>query len=200
MNKGRAFDKFFNQLDFSNGEPACGKLLISEPFLADPNFNHTVILLVRHNEEGSLGFVLNNPSPFTINEVVDSFPPFGNDVGIGGPVGVNSLFYIHKIGEKLAGSYSITDGLYWGGDFEILKEMVRNKEVSPSDILFFVGYSGWEPKQLEREIKDESWIVTDTTLNEVMKQSGKTMWADVLKERGKALKILSNFPADPALN
>lgn len=200
MDKGKAFEKFFNRLDFSNGIPETGKLLISEPFLEDPNFNHTVILLVRHDSEGSVGFVLNQPSQFNIDEVVEGFPPFEASVSIGGPVGVNSLFFIHRLGPLLENSLKIMDGLYWGGDFGQLKEMAKSGDLHREDILFFLGYSGWAADQLTEEIKSDSWIITETTADEVMTQSGKGMWSDVLKKRGENFKIISNFPNDPKLN
>lgn len=187
-------------MDFSKGIPEAGKLLISEPFMIDPNFNHTVVLLTRHDNEGSLGFVLNNQSQFNIDEVVDDFPPFESTVCLGGPVGVNSLFYLHTVGDLLPDSMEVIPGLYWGGDFEVLKTLAKRGDIKKDQIIFMVGYSGWEAGQLDQEIKDESWIVTNTSSEEVMSKSGKKMWAEVLKRLGKDYKIMANFPSDPSLN
>ena len=199
-NKGRAFDKFFNNLDFTKGKPRQGRVLISEPFLLDPNFNHSVVLLTRYDHEGSLGFVLNHRSEYKINEVIEAFPEFDAPVYLGGPVGIDSLFYIHTLGEKLPDSVRIIEDLYWGGDFDILKEQIVQGKISTEEIIFFIGYSGWEEGQLDDEISSESWIIADIQSEDIMKQPGKKMWKETLRKLGKDFKIMANFPRDPSLN
>ncbi|MGY8953681.1 MAG: YqgE/AlgH family protein, partial [Flavobacteriales bacterium] len=93
--KQKAFDHFFSNLNYGSTKLEEGNILISDPFLRDPNFSRTVILIVKHNDEGSLGFVLNDKSKFTISEVVDNFPDFETNIFLGGPVGIESLFFIH---------------------------------------------------------------------------------------------------------
>ena len=142
--------------------PEKGKLLVSAPHLTDI-FRRTVIYLVEHNESGSVGFVLNKPIKFKVSEVIDDFPEFDSRVYIGGPVQTELINYIHRTPEKIDGGYEIQNGIYWGGNFESLKLLVESKSVKPDDLKFFVGYAGWSPNQLDEEMEDNSWYVTDAT-------------------------------------
>src|SRR4051812_7535524 len=136
-------------------KPEKGRLLISEPFLPDPNFERTVVLLCDHNEEGSFGFVLNKPSIVKVSEVMDSIHNLDEIVYVGGPVQQDSLHFIHR-NIKLEGAIEICDGICWGGSFESLVLMAETKQVAAQDIRFFLGYSGWGPGQLETELEEES--------------------------------------------
>lgn len=177
-----------------------GSILVSEPFFSDPYFRRSVVLLIEHNPEGSLGFILNKPIDLKLNEALDDFPDFNAKVFFGGPVKRDNLYYIHTIGYKLEGSFEIANGVFWGGNFEQLKEMIRNKEVEPEQIRFFVGYSGWEGSQLKDEMKENTWLVAQNKVKYVMTKHSETLWSTVLKEMGTQYAILANFPEDPSLN
>ena len=192
------FFENINRIDL--GTPEKGKLLLSEPFLMDPNFSRTVVLLTEHNEEGSVGFVLNRPLKMNINEVVPDFPVFDAQLYVGGPVENNNLFYIHTLADKLPDSIEIMDGLWWGGDFDILKTLIDTGQATTKEIRFFAGYSGWAPDQLTDEMKQRSWIVSDATVSQVMAPDVESLWKNVMSSLGKKYKIISNFPEDPTLN
>ena len=198
--KQKAFDHFFSNLNYGSTKLEEGNILISDPFLRDPNFSRTVILIVKHNDEGSLGFVLNDKSKFTISEVVDNFPDFETNIFLGGPVGIESLFFIHTRNDIISEGIEVINGLYWGGDFDELKNAISENRIQKEELIFFVGYSGWDKEQLDREVKEKSWIIADITTEEVMLQTGKYLWNSKLKKLGEKYKILSNFPADPSLN
>ena len=104
--------------------PRKGNILLSDPFLADPNFARTVVLLCDHNEEGSFGFVLNKPSEYTLDMVVSEMESHENSIFIGGPVQKNTLHFLHTLGERLTGAEKITDEVFWSGDFEELKALM----------------------------------------------------------------------------
>ena len=140
--------------------PKKGRLLISEPFLADPYFRRTVVLLCEHNSEGSFGFVLNKFIDVSVNDLVDDLPEFGHRISMGGPVQSGNLYYIHTLGEKIEGSVEIVKGVYMGGSFELLKLMLNSGQVDEDQVRFFVGYSGWGQDQLAEEMEDRSWLVT----------------------------------------
>ncbi len=199
-NKEKAFNRFFRQLRVEDQKPATGRILLSEPFLADPNFVHSVILLVRHDAEGSVGFTINHKSETQLNEILEDFPEVDAPVYIGGPVSNESLFYLHGIGDKLTGSIKIQEGLYWGGDFEELKNLLAAGKVNLDEFIFLVGYSGWEKEQLEGELAQHSWIVTDISTQTVFSNNYETIWNELLTNFNKAFKIVSNFPEDPSLN
>jgi putative transcriptional regulator len=126
-----------------------GRVLISEPFLNDTYFKRSVVLLTEHSEEGSIGFVLNKPVDLSVNDVLADFPEIDTEVSIGGPVNTNTIHYIHTLGDLIPNSVKVLDNLFWGGDFEVIKEMISEGRIKGSEIRFFLGYAGWSPKQLE---------------------------------------------------
>ncbi|MBZ0243112.1 MAG: YqgE/AlgH family protein, partial [Bacteroidales bacterium] len=99
-----------------------GKVLLSEPLMADFYFGRSVVLLVEHEEnEGSFGLIMNKKVDKSLNEIVQDFPRFEAPVFLGGPVQTNQLFYLHTLGDLIPNSLQVMDGLYWGGDMEVLQ-------------------------------------------------------------------------------
>lgn len=194
-----------NELDltstpFKNKEASRGKLLIAEPFLNDPYFKRSVVLLTEHNEKGSFGFILNKPIDLKLNEAIAEMPYISAPIHLGGPVGRESLHFLHTLGDTLKGSLEVLKGLYWGGDFDQLKDMITAGTVTPEQVRFFVGYAGWSPKQLDEELERNDWIVVNARINDVMKEDTEDMWHEILVALGKEYAILANFPADPSFN
>ena len=178
-----------------------GQLLIAEPsILGDLSFNRSVILLAEHNEEGSVGFILNKPLDYTIS---DLFPEIEASFKIynGGPVEQDNLYFIHTIPKLITNSVEISNGIYWGGDFELTKSLINDGKINKEDIRFFLGYSGWEQKQLESELESNSWIVAINTLKkEILSKSSKKFWKEKISELGGEYIIWSNAPENPGLN
>jgi putative transcriptional regulator len=184
----------------NNLAPEKGRLLISEPFLLDYFFKRSVVLLADHNEEGSFGVIINKPVQASFNEVVKDFPDFDAQIYLGGPVQGDSLFFIHKLGDKIPESAEILKGLYWGGDIETVREMITLKILDPGDIRFFVGYSGWAPQQLDDELKRNSWVVSKTSSLQVFNISPDKMWPRYLKKLGGDYAYWTKLPDDPTNN
>ena len=181
-------------------KPGKGKLLISDPFLHDPSFKRSVILLIEHNQEGSVGFILNKPVDIKLNDALEEFPKFDTNLYFGGPVQKDSLYYIHTMGNSIIDSIEIYDGLYWGGNFEALKILIKTNEVKASDLRFFIGYSGWGSDQLDKELKEKSWIVAPSKTEHIMDTNPEKLWNSILKDMGKDYAMLANFPEHPSLN
>ncbi|MFD2244837.1 YqgE/AlgH family protein [Pontibacter ruber] len=182
-------------------KPQSGSILISEPFLGDPNFERTVVLLCSHNEEeGTFGLVLNRMSNLKLSDVIDVYnDSFDMELGIGGPVQYNTLHYVHRL-SQLPQAVQLGEGLYWGGDFEMLRTMIGAGLVTASDIKFYLGYSGWTPGQLQEEIDKNVWIVNNNAANKLFNLEADSLWRDILREMGGKYKVLSNYPVDPRLN
>jgi len=177
-----------------------GRLLLSEPYLADPNFERTVILLTEHNEEGSVGFILNKPSETRLSEVMEDLKGLDAPIYIGGPVQQDTLHFIHRHGD-LEDAIELEGGIYWGGNFEQLVSMVNTGQFSIAEIKFFLGYSGWSPDQLEDELKLNSWIVSDRVSNELIFETiPDQMWKRAMQELGGRFSVYSNYPEDPRMN
>ncbi|MCY1719599.1 YqgE/AlgH family protein [Prolixibacteraceae bacterium Z1-6] len=184
----------------NNIAPQKGRILIAEPFLTGNYFNRSVVLLVAHSEKGAVGFILNKKVDFPIHDVFPDFPECDADVYLGGPVSTDSVYYIHKLGERLPGSIHVLDDLYWGGDFEILKRDIKRGMINPQDIRFFLGYSGWDAGQLENELKEDSWLVTDVEPEAVMRDLSESSWVEFVKKAGARYSVWENFPENPLLN
>lgn len=184
----------------NNITPEKGSLLISEPFLPDPNFERTVVLLCEHNDDGSFGFVLNKPSQVTVSEIMDDLESVHAPVYIGGPVEQNTLHFVHRT-PNLEGGTEIADGIIWGGNFEQLIILSQEGRINDDDFRFFAGYSGWSEGQLQKELEADSWIVTPPASAELIFQSDvNTLWKTVLKQLGGRFHVYSNYPTDPRLN
>ncbi len=189
------FFKFKNDL-----KPEKGRLLISEPFLPDPNFERTVVLLCEHNEDGSFGFVLNKMSTVNLDDIIEDINNFDEPVLVGGPVQQDTLHFVHKA-DYIEGGVALGNGLYWGGNFEQLMVLIDSKEIKKNDFKFFIGYSGWGAGQLQEELDANSWIVTpNVTTDLVFNQDIDKLWKTVLKELGGRYNVYSNYPTDPRLN
>lgn len=181
-------------------KPTQGSLLISEPFLLDSYFKRAVVLLSEHDDQGTLGFILNKPTDVRLNDAVEDFPEFDAPLYFGGPVETDTLFYIHTLGEKLKGAKPIVNGIWWGGDYDQLKFLIDTHQIRPEQIRFYAGYSGWEPKQLEGELKEKAWLVSNANKMFTFFDNPKVLWSQVLRSMGNEYAILANFPEDPNLN
>lgn len=189
------FFKYANKIS-----PQRGRLLLSEPYLADPNFERTTVLLTEHNDTGSVGFILNKPSDSRVGEIMEDLKGLDSRIFIGGPVEQDTLHYIHRI-TTLTDSIEIQPGLFWGGNFDQLISMIDTHQVLTTDIKFFLGYSGWSPGQLDEELKIESWIVSDLASEQlVFETDPEQMWKQALRDLGGRFTVYSNYPADPRMN
>lgn len=181
-------------------ELSAGVLLIAEPFLKDPNFMRTVVLLCDHQKEGSFGFVLNKHFKLTLDELIPEFAGMKIPVFEGGPVQIDTLHFLHTYPQLLPGSHKIMDGIYWGGDFEMMKDLLLKGELDERKIRFYVGYSGWGAHQLEDEMKSKSWLTAKAEKNIIFHRTASEIWKDSLGLLGSEYAMMSNYPIDPQLN
>jgi putative transcriptional regulator len=181
-------------------KPAAGRLLLSEPFLFDPNFKRTVVILCEHNEKGSFGFVLNKPVDIILTDVLDIDTVLDIPLYLGGPVQNDTLHFIHKDKSLADLSIEVGDGIYWGGGFEEVRSRIENNTLEKENFIFFIGYSGWGTGQLEEELDSKSWIVANASARIVFEQDNETMWKNILREMGSSYSYLSNAPENPQMN
>lgn len=181
-------------------KPNKGKLLIAEPtILNDSSFNRTIVLLTEHTVNNSVGFILNRPLDYTLNDLLPeikcNFPVYQ-----GGPVEQDNLYFVHKIPELLPGSVEVANGIYWGGNFESLKTLLNSKSLKPSDIRFFLGYSGWGKEQLNDEMNQNSWFVGENDFENIFSMDYENLWKNKLLQKGGNYKLWANAPSDFNLN
>lgn len=181
-------------------EPGQGILLIADPFLKDENFMRSAVLLCRHSEEGTFGFVLNKPYDFTLGDLLSDMEGFDIPVYTGGPVQMDTVHYLHRYPELVPDSQEVADGIYWGGDFEVLKSLIKTGTIDLSGVRFFIGYSGWESGQLDSEMTEKSWLTVNCTRDLVFDVSHDEVWKEGLRRLGGKYAMMINFPIDPQLN
>lgn len=177
-----------------------GILLIADPFLKDPNFMRTVVFLCEHQEEGSFGFVLNRSYDYTLNELVSGLEDLKIPVFYGGPVQIDTIHFLHQYPDLIPGGFEITDGIYWGGDFETAISLIRNNEIDLHRIRFYIGYSGWGSGQLNDELKEKIWLTVQANRKIIFHKQTDEIWKDSLRLLGGEYEMMINFPIDPQLN
>ncbi|HZH54119.1 MAG TPA: YqgE/AlgH family protein [Sphingobacteriaceae bacterium] len=179
------------------------QLILSEPFMADPNFQRSVVLLCEdHDLDGTVGYVLNQPTGLVISDLIlDISPAADHPVFIGGPVGHEAVHFIHKCPDRLGGGTAIGNGIYWGGNFEQLMALLAQGDLGKDEIKFFLGYAGWDPGQLDGELVENSWVVCDQYNPDIVFViDGENLWREALIAMGPKYATLANYPIDPRLN
>ena len=189
-------------LSFHNKQKAVqGCVLLSDPFTQDPYFSRSAILLCRHNKKETFGFVLTNYIEIDLNKLDENLPEIITKISFGGPVEKDNLFYIHTFGKEIEGAEKIIDTLYFGGDYEMLFELIKADPKRINEVRFFIGYAGWDFEQLNNEMKDHSWIaVTNITEKEILSTSSDHFWKDCMTKQGSKFEMISNFPLNPNEN
>jgi len=178
-----------------------GKILIAEPsIIGDISFNRSIILLADHNNEGSIGFILNKPLDYCLGDLI---PEIESNLPIynGGPVQQDNLYFIHKVAELIPESIEISEGLFWSGNFEQVSKLVAEEKINENDIRFFLGYSGWEANQLNSELKGNTWILSENThRNNIIKVVDTAFWKNKMLALGGEYSIWSNALEHPSHN
>lgn len=181
--------------------PKKGCLILAEPsILNDISFNRAVILLTEHNLDGSVGFIMNKPLSYTINDLI---PEINATFLIynGGPVEQDNLYFIHNVPELIPESVEISNGIYWGGNFEMTKKLINEGIIKKENIRFFLGYTGWETEQLEYELEENAWIIIENELKEkIIGKNSQDFWKEKMSELGGEYLLFSNSPENPSLN
>jgi putative transcriptional regulator len=178
-----------------------GHLLIASPRLKDPNFRHTVVLLIQHNEEGALGVILNRPLSATIKEVWDkvSDEPCASEepLRFGGPC-EGPLMALHT--RQTLAETEVIPGVFLGVEPEKLARLVAKAKAK---VRFFAGYAGWAAGQLESELSQGSWFTVPAGPEHVFYKEAD-LWKKLTRSMAsstlfEALKI-KHVPDDPSLN
>ncbi|HBC80179.1 MAG TPA: YqgE/AlgH family protein [Bacteroidales bacterium] len=180
--------------------PEKGKILISEPFLPDTFFNRTVVYLTDHNPKGSVGFILNKKLDLRICDTVSGFEGWEENLNMGGPVAPDTLHYIHDLGHLIPQSVRVEGNIFWGGDIDAIRNLIRTGSVKPGQIRFFLGYSGWSAGQLERELKENSWVISKVNSEVIMNTTGGDSWKRLLRSFKNKYRVWADFPDSPDMN
>ncbi len=193
----------FNLLD-NQPEPARGSMLVAKPTVEDFCFKRSVTILVDHdNEEGSMGVMVNKPTRFTLNEIepeIECNEPL--PLYLGGPVGTNMLFFLHTLGtEVIPDSVQLAPGVFFGGDFEVMKMYLESGDPVTGKVKFIIGYSGWAKAQLESELERHDWaVLKDNAAELIFKTPDDLVWDQAVKGFGDQYRMWRTWPDDVSLN
>jgi putative transcriptional regulator len=187
---------------WNNMIPAQGSLLVSEPFMMDPHFQRSVVLLCEHDVvEGTVGYVLNQDSGIYLQDLINDLEGEKIPVYFGGPVEQQSLHFIHRLGDRISESTELGHGLFWGGSYEEVLELLGQGIASTQDVKFFMGYAGWSPGQLDEELTMKNWMVcNDFHPDIVLLKDGEDLWKESLIAMGPKFAHVANFPINPQWN
>jgi putative transcriptional regulator len=163
--------------------------LLSMPQLKDPNFSRTVVLLCKHSEDGAFGLVINRPLLTSGTVTVKLDPPVSTDreleIWIGGPVEPHRSWILvgqePDEAEDLRGM-RVADNLYLSTSPELLRRLL---EPSPPPMArLIVGYSGWGPGQLEAELDESSWLISDVDRDLIFHTPSDQLWEAAIRRLG----------------
>ena len=181
-------------------KPTKGRLLIAEPsILNDNSFKRTIVLLTEHTDKNTVGFILNRPLPYTVNDLI---PEIDCEFTVfqGGPVEQDNLYFVHNVPNLIPNSIEVANGIYWGGNFESLKALLINKLIKSNEIRFFLGYSGWGTNQLNNELTTNSWFISENDFPNIFATDNESIWKNKLLQKGGKYKLWANAPSDINLN
>ena len=117
----------------------------------------------------------------------------------GGAVGLNTIHFLHQF-PTIPNCIKLSNDLFWGGDIEMIIELINNNQIDLQKIKFFIGYSGWSPMQLAEEITEKTWLVSEVNTDIIFKSNPNETWREALKFLGGDYEQLINYPIDPQLN
>jgi putative transcriptional regulator len=194
-------------MDHMGPDPKAGKLLVATPLLGDPNFRRTVVLIVEHEEtEGTLGVVLNRPTPIPVGQVLEQWTDLVTDPSVlfkGGPVAPGSALALALVpGKEEPVGWRALDGAPSLARLGLLDLDTPPRLLAPSieSLRVYAGYAGWSPSQLEAEIDEGAWHVVAAEPGDIFAPSPEALWRTVLRRQEGEIAFLATYPEDPGLN
>ncbi|MCW5252741.1 MULTISPECIES: YqgE/AlgH family protein [unclassified Streptomyces] len=182
-----------------------GRLLVATPALADPNFERAVVLLLDHDEEGSLGVVLNRPTPVGVGDILGAWAELAGEPGVvfqGGPVSLDSALGVAVVPGGASGGRAPLGWRRVRGAIGLVDLEAPPELLAPAvgSLRIFAGYAGWGPGQLEGELKEGAWYVVDSEPGDVSSPAPEGLWREVLRRQRGDLAMVATYPDDPSLN
>jgi putative transcriptional regulator len=190
------------QFEANDNPPERGKILISSPFQKDSEFARSVVLIIEHNERGSVGIVLNKDFPYHVwlNDLLPGLHLTAKiPVSVGGPVDRDTLFFVHRL-KQLEGAISIGNGLYINGNFNQMLRYISDGNPTDGFVRFFFGCIGWTYGQLTSEISDNAWLVSAGNKEALLHERQGDLWSSCLDSLGGKYAMWARYPQYPSLN
>lgn len=178
-------------------KPAVGRILISVPFYSDSFFYRTVVVLTDYDKSSCVGLVINKVSHFSVKDIVSKLN-IEDPIYVGGPVSHSLAFALHNY-PHFERRHKLMEGVYIGYDENLLSYM-ESKRVLGLKFKFFVGYSGWYPKQLENEIERNLWVVSTADPELILDTPTELIWTKAVEKLGENYSHWLQLPYDPTYN
>lgn len=171
-------------------ELATGTILLANEKLGDPNFSQSVILLVQvDRENGTVGLVLNRRSEIPIAKIFPSAKHATKDaIYLGGPVGITSVQALLQLTEKTDQAVHVVDDVYVSGAKDLIDKSI-DSQADPSKFRLYLGYAGWEPGQLEAEIRLGAWSIMKGSSKIVFDPHPDSLWSRLTREAQMRLAL-----------
>lgn len=197
------YDNELFNIDIPGGKPSVGSLLVSEPFLKEEYFHHAVISVIDYAPYAeAMGVVMNRMTTFTLQGLIDRISvetPI--PIFCGGPMSCDRIFYLHSLGEIIPDSQPVAEGLFVGGSFDAIIDYVNAGYPVEGYLRFFVGYSGWSPRQLDEEIANRVWAVTPAdSPARLLTGCEDSYWHYHVRRLGNRFKGWRYHPSNPHVN
>lgn len=164
-----------------------GQLLLAMPTLADPNFHDGVVLLCHHDDDGSMGLLINRTHKVTVNSVLSDLK-LGHGHGLnvstfeGGPVEPFRGFVLHDSQHAYKSTLSITSEISLSTSLDVLEDIAHGS--GPEHFLLILGYAGWDGGQLEEEINRNDWLIAPAEQNIIFHAPIEHRWTLAAKSMG----------------
>ncbi|MDD4847293.1 MAG: YqgE/AlgH family protein [Bacteroidales bacterium] len=188
------------QLGYNQVIPKSGSVLLSAPFSDEMIFSKAVILLIEHNKTGSFGLILNKPFSQDHSLLLQEIEKCNIPIFLGGPVEEDRLFFIFRGNSHISDAIEFMQGIKIGGDFTYATQLIKEGKLQQKDIRFFLGYTGWDAGQLNQELKENRWVVTELTQDEIFTTEYETLWKIGLDTIGNGYQTWNYLPEFPELN
>ncbi len=181
--------------------PAAGVLLVAKPGMADPRFQETVVLLLAHGDEGTLGLILNRPTDLNLARLLPDLEAPEKErhvVFYGGPVGLNLLLYLVRSTSAPQAARPVMGNVYYGADREMLGKLLNRRQQGTDALRLYVGHAGWAAGQLAGEIARGDWLLVKGDSRTVFDGDLQKLWPELMKRqppRGMTIEAPKALPA-----
>jgi putative transcriptional regulator len=161
--------------------PAPGVFLVAKPSIDGGPFRHSVVLLLAHGDEGTLGIIVNRATEIPLSTVLaelDADETGDPALNFGGPVALDGLMFLFKSDDPPADVSSVMGGVYYSGDRKLLEKLLKRKE-GRDRLKLYLGHAGWSPGQLQGEILRGSWTLVPADAFTVFQKSPDAIWPEL---------------------
>jgi putative transcriptional regulator len=178
-----------------------GSLLIATPNLTEPLYKQSVVLICEYTNYGSFGLMINKPYIPDAKDPsieLDEILGLRESLRIGGSMQQNQLMLIHASKKSRDQTLKITDGVYLGGDFSFLQDLIRSEP--EASVLICFGYTGWSTGELEKQLDNGLWYTHPSSKSLIFETPPEQLWKETLTSMGGIYKNISLIPGDLTLN